>query len=45
MDERSLALFVVGVKVQVAGLMLGELLPETRDPRVTVIVLLPLLQT
>jgi hypothetical protein len=44
MDERSLALFVVGVKVHVAGLMLGELLPETRDPRVTVSVLLPLLQ-
>jgi hypothetical protein len=39
-----LALFVVGVKVQVAVLMVGDLLPETREPRVTVIVLLPLLQ-
>lgn len=39
-----MALFVVGVKVQVAALMFGDLLPETREPRVTVSVLLPLLQ-
>lgn len=43
-DERSLALFVVGVKVQVAGLIFGQQFPDIRDPRVTVSVLLPLLQ-
>jgi hypothetical protein len=44
LDERSLALFVVGVKVQVAVLTVGDLLPTIREPKVTLSVLLLLLQ-
>jgi hypothetical protein len=42
--ERSLVLVVVGVNVQVDWLMLGNLLPAVREPRVTVSFVLLLLQ-